>query len=407
MPVRVVSEYGKLRKVMLHRPAQELNQLTPGRMEELLFGDLPFLNEAQREHDEYAQMLKSCGIEVLYMEDLAVETLKQDPTVKEQFLDEFIRQGGPIAEQHHHQLKQFFLELEDERKIVEKAISGVRYEECGKTGKRSLHEQLGGYSRYLLDPLPNMYFVRDLMIPVGDKMCLTSMKSRTRMRESIFGSYIMKYHQDYAGTGFCYNEKDLYNIEGGDVLNLSNRVIAVGLSQRTTPEAIELLAKRLFADPCCDVETVLALDVPHVRSYAHLDAVLTQVDHDKFTVYPGILGGLRIYEITPGSESGSLEISELDNDLAVALATHMGLEKITLIHCGGRERMNIEREQWNFGSSVFCVEPGKVIAYDRNQVTNQTLREYGIVVLEIPSYELSRGNGGPHSMAVPLVRDDV
>lgn len=275
MPVHVTSEYGKLRKVMLHRPAQELNQLTPGRMEELLFGDLPFLNEAQREHDQYADMLRACGAEVLYMEDLAAETLKKNPSVKEQFLDDFICQGGPIAQKHRQQLKNFFLELEDEREIVRKAISGVRYEECEKSGKRSLYEQLGGYSRYLLDPLPNMYFVRDLMVPVGERVCLTSMKSRTRMRESIFGAYIMEHHPDFAGTDFCYRENDLYYIEGGDILNLSNRVIAVGLSQRTTPEAIELLAKRLFADPRCDVETVLALDVPHVRSYAHLDAVIT------------------------------------------------------------------------------------------------------------------------------------
>jgi len=407
MPIRVASEYGKLRRVLLHRPAQELNQLTPGRMEELLFGDIPFLHEAQNEHDQFADTLKSCGAEVVYMEDLAAEMLAKVPDVKEAFLDDLIREGGPVAQHHHAQLKEFLLGLGDEKEMIRKAISGVRYEECGAAGKHSLYEQIGGYSRYLLDPLPNMYFVRDMMTPVGSGMCLNRMKSRSRTRESILGSYIMRYHPDYAGTKLYYEEKDLYCMEGGDIMNLSNRVVVVGLSQRTTPEAIEELARRLFADPCSEVETVLVLDIPHVRSFAHLDTVITQVDHDKFTVYPSILGGIRIYEITPGYAKGSLEISELDSDLAVAFATHTGLEKITLIHCGGRERMNIEREQWNFGSSIMCVEPGKVIAYDRNQVTNQTLRNYGIEVLEIPSYELSRGNGGPHSMAVPLVRDDV
>ena len=407
MSVHVTSECGKLKKVLLHRPSFELNQLTPGRMEELLFADIPFLNEAQKEHDEYAALLRSCGAETVYAEDLMAETLRAVPDIREQFLNDFISEGGEIARENRASLLRYFLALRDENEIVAKAIAGVRYEECGEAGRHPLYEQIGGYARYLLDPLPNMYFVRDEMTVVGNRLCLNHMASENRNRETVFGRYILNYHPDYAGTQLCYKHTDLYRIEGGDIMNLSRRVIAVGLSGRTTPEAVELLARRLFSDPSSDVETILVLDVPHVRSFAHLDAVITQVDYDKFVVYPSILGGIHIYEITPGERPDSLEICELDSDLAVALATHMGLEKITLIHCGGRERTNIEREQWNFGSSVMCIKPGTVIAYDRNQLTNRTLENYGIEVLEFSSYELSRGNGGPHSMAVPLIREDL
>ena len=351
MSVHVTNECGKLKKVLLHRPSLELNQLTPGRMEELLFADIPFLNEAQKEHDEYAALLRSCGAETVYIEDLMAETLKAVPDICEQFLNDFISEGGEIAREARDSLMRFFLDLRDENEIVAKAVSGVHYEDCGEADRHPLYERIGGYARYLLDPLPNMYFVRDGMTAVGNRICLNRMMSRNRNRETIFGKYIMNFHPDYRGTDFCYRNTDLYCIEGGDILNLSRRVIAVGLSGRTTPEAVELLAGRLFADPSCDVETVLVLDVPHVRSFAHLDIVITQVDYDKFVVYPGILGGIRIYEITPGDRPGTLEICELDSDLAVALATHRGREKITLIHCGGRERTNIEMEQWNFGSS--------------------------------------------------------
>lgn len=234
------------------------------------------------------------------------------------------------------------------------------------------------------------------------------MYSGTRRRETIYGKYIMEHHPDFAGTvNQYYKRNDLFSIEGGDILNLSNRVLAIGISQRTTPEAIELLAKRIFADEYSEVETILALDIPNIRAYMHLDTVLTQVDYDKFTIYPGILGSLRIYEICKGDKEETLNVSELEQSLAVILATHLGLDKITLIHCGGKNGIASEREQWNDGSNTLAIAPGKVVVYDRNNITNQILREHGLEVLEIASSELSRGRGGPRCMSMPLVRGDI
>ena len=188
---------------------------------------------------------------------------------------------------------------------------------------------------------------------------------------------------------------------------LSEKVIAVGISQRTRPEAIELLAKNLFADEDAAVETVLALDIPNLRAYMHLDTVCTQVDTDKFLVHPGILGDLRIFAIRPGAGAEKLKVEELEGSLAAVLAAQLGLGAVQLIRCGGNDRVASEREQWNDGSNTLCVSPGTVVAYDRNTVTNALLRENGITVLEIPSSELSRGRGGPRCMSLPLERGEV
>ena len=181
----------------------------------------------------------------------------------------------------------------------------------------------------------------------------------------------------------------------------------MGISQRTTPEAIELLAQNIFEDKGCEVETILALDIPSIRAYMHLDTVCTQVDYDKFTIHPGILGSLRIYEICRGDKSEPLYVTELDQPLPVVLATHLGLDKVTMIRCGGKDKIASEREQWNDGSNTLCIRPGRVVVYDRNYITNSILRDNGIEVLEMPSSELSRGRGGPRCMSMPLEREEI
>ena len=167
------------------------------------------------------------------------------------------------------------------------------------------------------------------------------------------------------------------------------------------------MAQRVFEDEASEIETILALDIPAVRAFMHLDTVCTQVDYDKFTIHPGIMRTLRIFEIKPGEESGHLKVSESNAMLADILAKYLQLDKVTLIECGGNDRIASEREQWNDGSNTLCIEPGKVVVYDRNYVTNQILRENGIQVLEMTSSELSRGRGGPRCMSMPLEREDL
>lgn len=406
MAIEVKSEIGRLKKVMLHRPGKELEHLVPGELERLLFDDIPYLKVAQQEHDMFAGILKGCGVEVVYLEDLMAETLRVSPELKLQFVQQFIAEGGNTARRFQEQLQELFLDIEDERELVLKAMAGVAIGDVKQQTSSPLVDLVESRSRFILDPIPNLYFTRDPFACIGNGVSLNRMYSQTRRRETIFGKYIMEHHPDFRGqVPFYYKREYPFSIEGGDILNLSNHVLAIGISQRTTPEAIERLAQNIFADPNAEIETILALDIPSIRAFMHLDTVMTQIDHDKFTIHPGIMGTLRVYEITPGSKAGELSVNELDAPLPVILGTRLGLDKVTLIRCGGSDQVASEREQWNDGSNTLCVAPGTVVVYDRNYITNEILREHGIRVLEMPSSELSRGRGGPRCMSMPLARE--
>lgn len=407
MPIHVKSEIGKLKKVMLHRPGVELEHLVPGELERLLFDDIPYLKTARQEHDIFAGMLRCQDVDVVYLEDLMAETLEQNPQLREPFIEEFISQGGTAARPVEGSVKEYLMAVEDARELVLQTMSGVSLSSIRRTKDSPLADLVRSKSRFVLDPIPNLYFTRDPFATIGDGVSINRMYSVTRRRETIYGKYIINYHKDYAGqVPQYYQNTDLYSIEGGDILNLSEQVLAVGISQRTTPEAIELLAKRIFADEQATIDTILALDIPDLRAYMHLDTVLTQVDYDKFTVYPGILGSLRIYQIKKGA-GDSLQVEELYPALEEVLARALKLDRVILIRCGGKDKVASEREQWNDGSNTLCIEPGKVIVYDRNDVTNKILRDYGVRVLETPSSELSRGRGGPRCMSMPLWREDL
>lgn len=407
MAIHVKSEIGKLKKVMLHRPGQELEHLVPEDLERLLFDDIPYLKTAKIEHDMFAEIMRGQGVEVVYLEDMTAEVLK-NPEKKEQFVREFIAEGGASAAKVRDKLYEYLINIEDEKELVLKTMSGIRASELNVKMSCPLVSLVKKESQFLLDPIPNLYFTRDPFACIGNGVSLNRMYSRTRRRETLYGKYILKYHPDFAGKVPFYYDRDMdFSIEGGDILNLSNKVIAIGISQRTTPEAIELLAQNIFVDKASEIETIIALDIPAVRAFMHLDTVCTQVDYDKFTIHPGIMQTLRIFEIKPGDRKGQLKVTESDAMLSDILAKYLELDKVTLIKCGGKDRIASEREQWNDGSNTLCIEPGKVVVYDRNYVTNEILRQHGIEVLEMASSELSRGRGGPRCMSMPLEREDL
>ncbi len=407
MAIHVKSEIGKLKKVMLHRPGQELEHLVPEDLERLLFDDIPYLKTAKIEHDMFAEIMRGQGVEVVYLEDMTAEVLK-NPEKKEQFVREFIAEGGASAAKVRDQLYDYLMKISDEKELVLKTMSGIRASELNVKMSCPLVSLVKKESQFLLDPIPNLYFTRDPFACIGNGVSLNRMYSRTRRRETLYGKYILKYHPDFAGKVPFYYDRDMdFSIEGGDILNLSNKVIAIGISQRTTPEAIELLAQNIFVDKASEIETIIALDIPAVRAFMHLDTVCTQVDYDKFTIHPGIMQTLRIFEIKPGDRKGQLKVTESDAMLSDILAKYLELDKVTLIKCGGKDRIASEREQWNDGSNTLCIEPGKVVVYDRNYVTNEILRQHGIEVLEMASSELSRGRGGPRCMSMPLEREDL
>lgn len=408
MAIKVKSEIGKLKKVMLHRPGKELEHLVPGDLERLLFDDIPYLKTAQNEHDLFAGIMRGQGVEVVYLEDLTADVLKDNQELKEQFIKQFIAEGNVADEKMKEYLFTYLSGIPDAKELVLKLMSGVRAGELKVKTNRPLVDLIKKDSQFILDPIPNLYFTRDPFACIGNGVSLNCMYSRTRRRETLFGKYVLENHPDFAGQAPFYYKREMpYSVEGGDILNLSSKLLAIGISQRTTAEAIELLAQNIFADETSEIETILALDIPAVRAFMHLDTVCTQVDYDKFTIHPGILGTLRIFEIKKGGRKGELDVLEVYASLGEVLAAHLGLDKVTLIQCGGKDIIASEREQWNDGSNTLCIEPGTVVVYDRNYVTNQILRENGVRVLEMASSELSRGRGGPRCMSMPLVRENI
>lgn len=411
--INVKSEIGTLKKVLLHRPGNELLNLTPDTLSRLLFDDIPFLPEAQKEHDEFAHILKENGIEVVYLEDLMAEVLELGDDIENKFIRQFIFEAGIRTPKYKELVFDYLKSFVNKKELVLKTMEGIKIEEIPRKKReveKSLVDLVSDESEFLADPMPNLYFTRDPFASAGNGVILNKMYSVTRNRETIYAEYIFNYHPEYKGKINKYYDRYLpYHIEGGDVLNLSNHVLAAGISQRTESGAIDELAKNMFRNPDCEIDTILAFNIPESRAFMHLDTVFTQIDYDKFTFHPGIMDTLEVFEITEGDIPDSdedLNVKKVEGSLEEILERYLG-RKVTLIPCAGGERISSEREQWNDGTNTLCIAPGVVVVYDRNNITNNILREHGIKVLEMSSAELSRGRGGPRCMSMPLVREDL
>ena len=403
----VRSEINPLKKVLLHRPGKELLNLTPDRLPELLFDDIPFLRVAQEEHDAFAQILQENGTEVVYLEDLMSEVLSLNPKLVEPFLRQWLSEGNIKTRLWQEKCIDYLTQNFKGKALVEKTMEGITLKEMGEAARvYSLEDLVAPLDDLVVEPMPNLYFTRDPFASVGTGILLHKMHFITRRRETLYADYIFKYHPDFAGRVTRYYDRDLHaNIEGGDVLNLTEDTLAIGISQRTCPDAIEAAARNLFSDPEAKIRTVLAFDIPKSRAFMHLDTVFTQIDVDKYTVHPAILGTLTVYEITPGQGNpADLQIKRVDSDLKSILEKYTHVDNVHLIYCGGDDLIAAAREQWNDGSNTLCIAPGKIVVYQRNDVTNAILRDAGITVLEMPSAELSRGRGGPRCMSMPLIR---
>ena len=405
MSIDVKSEIRPLKKVLLQRPGSELEQLVPNSLQQLLFDDIPYLQGAQAEHDAFAQTLRKQGVEVVYLSELTAQTLAQSAALRAQFVADFIRRSGHVADSYREALTEVLLASPSADELVRKTMTGVRFDELPMHGSTSLAAMRSDRAHFVLDPIPNLYFTRDPFATIGRGVSLHHMYSVTRSRETIYSDYILHYHPDYAGkVPFYYTPDEPFSLEGGDILNLSAETIAVGISQRTMPEAVERLAGNIFKDESALIRRVLAFDIPSRRAFMHLDTVLTQIDMDKFLIHPSILDSLQIFELTPDA-GGRVKVRRLDEPLEAVLASAVGVERVKLLRCGGGDQIAAQREQWNDGSNALCIRPGTVVAYDRNYVTNALLESEGVEVLKIPSGELSRGRGGPRCMSMPLIRE--
>ncbi|MBP5551196.1 MAG: arginine deiminase [Bacilli bacterium] len=401
--INVYSEIGKLKTVLLHYPGEELNNLIPRYLEELLFDDIPWLPLARAEHDAFANAFRNAGVKVVYLEDLVADVLK-DSEIKEKFVKEFVSEASIHSETLKEIVTDYLMGITDPKELVLKTMAGIKKSEMESDKKITLTDYVVDYP-FVCNPMPNLYFTRDPFASIYDGICLNKMYSATRSRETIYAKYIFLYHKDYKGTKLFYNRDNELNIEGGDILVLNKETLIVGVSERTHSGAIEKLAKNMFYEQKTSLKRVLAFTIPKMRTFMHLDTVFTQVDYDKFTIHKECYETLKVYEVTKDEEKvGKLKVKELNDTLEDILEAYIG-KKVTLIPCGGEDSVSAAREQWSDGSNTIAIAPGEVIAYERNDITNKTLKNYGITVHTIPSSELSRGRGGPRCMCMPLERE--
>jgi len=390
---------------MLHRPGKELERLTIDNKDELLFDDILWLEEAQKEHDTFADLLRDNGVEVVYFRNCLSHVLGED-SVRDPLLDEVLALEAidiPLVSA----LKGVLMEV-SASELAEILIAGLTKMEALEILPpcRSLVLRAMGDRDFLIHPLPNLYFQRDPFSFINSGVIISVMSFEARRKEPLYARYIFKNHPYFKGIEFLFGDhpRDTYpyRIEGGDILVLSDSVVAIGISQRTAAGTLQIVGKRIAEK--AGVKTVLAVDIPKSRAAMHLDTVFTMVDHDAFTIYPEVKEYIRIWQLEYSPEGEITSVIEHQN-LGDCLRKVLHLDVIRFIETGGGDPVAAARDQWNDGTNTLAIAPGVVITYRRNVVSNRVLQANGIKVFEVKGAELGRGRGGPRCMSMPLTRD--